>query len=94
MAKTDIGTIPNSRVGKAVCFGAPRDVAKKGGGATIGQVTDEIWVPAGGKQPEAPSEESNHGWGQYCFCAQRIVWENGERSIRLGYFRRRVGEPH
>jgi hypothetical protein len=57
-------------------------------------VIDEIWVPSEGKEPEAPPTEGDHAWGQYCFCAQRILWENGERSIRLGYFRRRVGEPH
>jgi hypothetical protein len=27
-------------------------------------------------------------WGQYAFCAQRIVWDNGWKSVRIAYYRR------
>ena len=83
-----------SRVGRRVWFNAPKDVAAAGGGGSAGTVVDEVWA-----DPEinrSPSREANPAadWGDYSFYAQLIKWDSGEHSIRLAYYRRRVGESH
>ena len=78
------GKSPKSRIGKRVIFGPPGDVKKKGGGGTTGTIKDEVWALGDKAGP----------WGRYCFFAQLIRWEYGKRSIRLGYYRKRMGEHH
>jgi len=90
MARTDTGEQPRSRIKSRVCFGAPKDVRRKGGGPAWGTIVDEVWVP----DTQATSQESSGSWGDYGFCAQRIQWDAGGESIRLGYWRRRAGEKH
>lgn len=88
-----------SQIGKSVRFSAPKDVGKKGGGASVGKIIDEIWVdPDLNESPRhpAPCPDSPNCWGDYSFCAQLIEWSDADRShsIRLAYFRRRCGEDH
>jgi hypothetical protein len=73
--------------GKTVLFGPPGDVRRKGGSGISGRIMDEVWVS------DAESE-TDGTWGNYCFFAQLIKWDSGRDSIRLGYYRRRVGEMH
>jgi hypothetical protein len=72
-------------IGKPVTFGPPGDVRRNGGRGIRGIVKDEVWVT----DRTAPGT-----WGEYAFFAQWIHWDSGRRSIRLGYYRRRVGERH
>jgi hypothetical protein len=83
----NLGPRPDSMIGKTVHFGPPGDVKDRGGTGSTGVVEAEVWVPDLEGDPGAP-------WGEYCFFAQRIRWEDGSYSIRLGYYRRRTGEKH
>ena len=94
MAFRDTGERPESRVGAHVYFSAPKDVAKKGGGTVRGTIVDEIWVPDATRNSEDAHLQSEHSWGRYGFSSQLIKWDNGEESIRLGYWRIREGEKH
>ena len=86
-----------SRIGQPVRYSAPKDVREKGGKPAHGLIVDEIWADESrnGLPPRAPRHP--HDWGDYSFFAQLIRWnqdgsEDGEYSIRLGYYRRRCGE--
>jgi len=88
-----------SRVGRRVCFGAPKDVAAKSGGAALGVVMDEAWADKRiniASPHQQPCKKGRHCWGDYSFCSQLIEWdeptEDGLHSIRLAYYRRRCGE--
>ena len=94
MARSETGTRPDSRVSRSVCFKAPRDVAAKGGGPSYGRVLEEVWSDAVPGTVEDAGVNLDHHWGEYCFFSQLIQWDNGKKSIRLGYFRRRRGEAH
>jgi hypothetical protein len=81
-----------SRIGQPVRFGAPRDVSQRGGGGAEGAIIDEVWAdPATNKLPRR-APRSKQDWGDYSFCSQLIRWDDGNHSIRLGYYRRRAGE--
>jgi len=82
-----LGARPDSMIGKPVHFGPPGDVRAGGGTGSTGLVEDEVWVLDLEGDPGAP-------WGEYSFFAQRIRWEEGGYSIRLGYYRKRMGEKH
>jgi len=43
------------------------------------------------KSPPRPANAADD-WGDYSFCSQLIKWDSGEYSIRLAYYRRRIGE--
>lgn len=73
--------LPPTNVGKRVTFGPPLDVKKTGGKALKGKIEEELW---------ADFVETTE-WGDYAFCSQRIKWDDGHNSIRLAYYRRRVG---
>ncbi len=81
-----------SRVGQEVSFKAPDDVARAGGAGRSGIVEKEVWAdPSINSQPvRAPVSAAD--CGDYSFCSQLILWTDGTRSIRLGYYRRRAGE--
>ena len=80
-----------SRKGQPVRFSAPQDVKQAGGKPILGTVEDEVWA-----NPEVNTLAVRHGpktdWGDYSFFSQLIRWTDGTRSIRLGYWRRRIGE--
>lgn len=83
-----------SRIGRAVAFGAPQDVHRKGGKGVRGVIVDEVWAdPDLNRAAHRCADEQC--WGDYSFCAQRIKWTDGGStwfSIRLAYYRRRCGE--
>lgn len=87
MPRHHLGPQPDRMVGRTVFFGPPGDVRKKGQTGVSGVIEDEVWVPDLEQDPNA-------SWGEYCFFAQCIRWDSGNRSIRLGYYRRRAGEKH
>ena len=82
-----LGSQPDPMKGNRVYFGPPGDVRRNRGGGVAGKIIDEVWVP----DAEATTDGT---WGRYSFFAQLIRWDSGKKSIRLGYFRRRVGESH
>ena len=81
-----------TRIRSSVNFGPPADVRKAGGNPGKGKIVDEVWVDEvlNASAPKRGAAGSN--WGEYSFCAQLIEWNDGVRSIRLAYYRRRVGE--
>jgi hypothetical protein len=81
-----------SRVGCAVNFGPPQDVALAGGASAAGRIIDEVWVDEALNASAPSNGNAAADWGNYSFCAQLIEWTAGERAIRLAYYRRRVGE--
>ena len=82
-----------SRKGNRVRFGAPGDVRRRGGDdATYGVIEDEVWADPAINDSPFRSCEGKDDWGDYSFFAQLIRWDDGERHIRLGYYRRRSGE--
>jgi hypothetical protein len=81
-----------SRIGSEVSFGAPRDVAAAGGERDTGRIVDEVWVDQALNESPPRQGSAQTDWGDYSFCAQLIEWHNGQRAIRLAYYRRRVGE--
>jgi hypothetical protein len=83
-----------SRIGKQVRFRAPKDVRAKGGTPVVGKIVDEVWADFGlNTSPvKEASPENKDDWGAYSFCAQLIKWGENNYSIRLAYYRRRVGE--
>jgi hypothetical protein len=81
-----------SRVGRRVTFGAPGDVRKAGGNSGTGTIVDEVWVDEALNASPPKHASAGSSWGDYSFCAQLIEWDKGPRSIRLAYYRRRVGE--
>lgn len=83
-----------SRVGRRVWFGAPKDVAVAGGSGGGGTIVDEVWAdPEINRSPPRKANPADD-WGDYSVCAQLIRWDSGEHSIRLAYYRRRVGESY
>ena len=88
--RVNLGSVPDTTIGKAVWFGSPGDVKKSGGKPAHGVVVDEIWVG----DSTVDSSDSPLSWGKYQFVAQRIKWDAGHYSIRLGYYRQRVDENH
>jgi len=87
------GTL-TSRIGSQVRFGAPKDIEKKGGKAEYGIIVDEAWAnPDINSSPPRYSDNTSD-WGDYSFCAQLIKWPENEYTIRLAYYRRRIGENH
>lgn len=88
------GALPNSMIGSIVRFSAPGDVKARGGGFVEGIVVDEVWEIESSGAPEARHLPAKHHWGEYCFFSQFIRWSNGHHSIRIGYYRRRHGEPN
>jgi hypothetical protein len=85
------GTL-RSRVGRRVRFSPPQDVRLAGGAALCGVIVDEAWADEAINRSPARPPRGADDWGDYSFCAQRILWADGRYSIRLGYFRRRAGE--
>lgn len=85
---------PNSMIGSKVRYGAPGDVKNRGGAPVEGVIRDEVWELEKGGAPEARHLPEHHGWGEYYFFSQLIEWDNGHHSIRVGYYRRRRGEPN
>ena len=84
-----------SKIGKAVKFGPPRDAHRKGANTRNGKIVDEVWAIE--SQRDAQKHVPHHHvdcWGDYAFCSQLIEWENGGYSIRLAYYRQRCGEDH
>lgn len=81
-------------IGETVRYGAPGDVKKRGGTAVDGKIVDEVWELEEGGAPESRHLPEEHHWGEYCFFSQLIAWTNGHHSIRIGYYRRRSGEPN
>ena len=81
-----------SRKGCKVWFKPPRDVAITGGNYLRGEIVDEVWATPDINDLAPRLATSHEDWGDYSFCAQRIRWANGSFSVRLGYYRRRVGE--
>jgi hypothetical protein len=81
-----------SRIGQSVEFGAPGDVKKAGGSGRRGTIVGEVWANPALNCSQPRTSKGPDDWGDYSFCAQRIRWEDGSHSIRLGYYRRRAGE--
>ena len=81
-------------IGETVRYGAPGDVKGRGGSPVEGKIIDEVWELEKGGAPEARHLPDEHHWGEYCFFSQLIAWNNGHHSIRIGYYRRRRGEPN
>lgn len=81
-------------VGETVRYRAPGDVKARGGLPVEGKIIDEVWELEKDGAPEARHLPEKHHWGQYCFFSQLIAWNNGHHSIRIGYYRRRRGEPN
>jgi hypothetical protein len=93
MSFAKIKGILTSRIGRSVAFGPPRDVHAKGGTCANGRIIDEVWANPDVKGLAThPENCDNHCWGDYAFCSQLIEWEDGKRTIRLAYHRRRCGE--
>jgi hypothetical protein len=90
------GPLP-PRKGNRVTYGAPQDVAARGGRSQTGVIVDEIWEDDTINSKPAQACLSANDWGAYSFFAQLIKWDattespDGEYSIRLGYYRRRAG---
>jgi hypothetical protein len=80
---TDADKLP-STVNNPVEFRPPKDVRTKNPKAPSrrGKIVEEVW---------AEFIETFGDWGDYAFCSQLIEWQDGKRSIRLAYFRRKVG---
>jgi hypothetical protein len=83
-----------SRIGCQVRFGAPKDVDNRGGTAERGIIVDEIWADTELNSSPPRRAENAADWGDYSFCAQLIKWGEKEYTIRLAYYRRRVGEDY
>ena len=81
-----------SRIGKPVRFGAPKDVRRAGGAARVGRIIDEVWADEDLNKSSKRDSNVPGDWGDYSFFAQRIKWDHGGYSIRIGYYRRRAGE--
>ena len=82
-----------SKIGKRVNYKPPRDVAGRAGPGKTGTVVDEVWVDE--ERNASPPHDHNvpHCWGDYAFFAQLVEWDHDpEKSVRLGYYRRRCGE--
>lgn len=88
------GSQPNSMIGSRVRYRAPGDVKSRGGAPVGGVILDEVWELEKEGAPEARHLPEHHGWGEYCFFSQLIKWDNGHHSVRIGYYRRRRGEPN
>jgi len=83
-----------TRVGCSVRFGAPADVLTRGGAAGHGTIVAEVWAdPSINDLPPRPIDDP-HDWGDYSFASQLIHWNDGSYSIRLAYYRRRIGEDY
>ncbi len=91
------GPLP-PRKGNSVTYGAPKDVATRGGKAVTGRIVDEIWENEATNTEPPKACTGTDDWGDYSFFAQLIKWDSsadlpdGDYSIRLGYYRRRAGE--
>jgi hypothetical protein len=82
-----------SRIGRPVNFSAPQDVSTRGGDGGSGVIIDEVWADSSvNDSPPHDQPCDDHCWGDYSFCAQHIEWADGNRKIRLAYYRRRCGE--
>jgi len=85
------GKLP-SRKGCKVWFKPPADLVAVGAPWGCGEIIDEVWATPEINDSPARRKTRANDWGDYSFCAQRILWKGGETSIRLAYYRRRVGE--
>ena len=83
-----------SRIGSRVNFSPPSDVRLAGGVSSPGEIIDEVWVDEALNRSRPRRASPRNDWGDYSFCAQLIQWEDGQRMIRLAYYRRRAGENH
>ena len=75
-------------------FNPPQDVQKSGGFASRGFIIDEVWAKPEVNHSPKINNNIKRSWGNYSFCSQLIKWEDGSHSIRLAYYRRRVGENY
>jgi hypothetical protein len=94
MSKQENGELI-SRIGKKVHFGPPRD--RRGSQGRSGKVVDEVWEKPLGAHNEIGIHSPRDGvkcWGDYAFLSELIRWDLGGYSIRIGYCRRRCGEPN
>jgi hypothetical protein len=83
-----------SRIGRSVTFRPPKDVESKRGGAKHGVIVDEVWARPSINLSPRRKRKGPGDWGDYSFCAQLIRWGPEDHTIRLAYYRRRVGEDH
>jgi len=81
-----------SRIGQRVRYSTPKDVEGRGGQPALGIIEDEVWQDETLNSSPSRALGSDHDWGDYSFFAQLIRWDDGDYSIRLGYYRRRCGE--
>lgn len=83
-----------SRIGTSVTFSPPETLKDKGGKHYCGKVIDEVWADEEVNSSEPRKPRSEDDWGDYSFCAQLIEFQDGERMIRLAYYRRPPGEDY
>jgi hypothetical protein len=83
-----------TKIGKPVNYGAPRDVHRKGGKGVTGKIIDEVWAIEAQRNAPKHTHNDPNCWGDYAFCSQLIQWDEGGHSIRLAYYRQRCGEDH
>ena len=76
-----------SKIGTKVNFTTPKSV-RDTASPVQGTVKDEVWHDeALLKSPPRPASSAGD-WGDYAYFSQLIEWDNGEKSIRLGYYYR------
>src|SRR5205823_13890989 len=86
-----------TRKGRRVRFGAPKDVRERGGSAFFGTIIDDVFSHPEINSASPHSQPCPKGIecrGDYSFSSQLIKWDNGKYAIRLGYHRRRCGEDY
>jgi hypothetical protein len=81
-----------SRKGALVSFSPPQSLKDKGVKRMCGRIIDEVWEDEALTLLECREPAGKDDWGDYAFCSQLIEFENGERLVRLAYYRRQAGE--